>query len=234
MSHIYTLHYAPNNASLIIRIALEYVGAPYTAVLVDRSVGAQSSAEYRTINPLGMIPALETEEGAIFETGAILLWLADRHGALFPKPYDPARGHALKWMFFISNALHAGLRQMFYPEKFICADQIDALRDGLAQRICADFAQIDQVISDPDMHWLGGADLSLLDIYVCACLRWAQLYPKTYTKGWAQIHTYPNLLALAARVEKHPTLIKVQAAEGLGPTPFSAPIHPNPPEGSAT
>jgi glutathione S-transferase len=234
MSQIYTLHYAPDNASLIIRIALESLGVPYETVLVDRSVQAQSSAAYRAINPLGMIPALETDEGVIFETGAILLWLADRHDALFPEPNDPARGDALKWIFFISNSLHTGLRQMFYPEKFICAEHVDNLRDGIAQRVCADFAQLEQVIADPDMQWLGGADLSLLDIYVCACLRWAQLYPQTYTRGWAQVHRYPSLLALAARVEKQAAVIKVQVAEGLGPTPFSAPIHPNPPEGSAT
>ena len=110
MKDQYTLHYAPDNASFIVRIALEMMGTPYRVELVDRSSAAQSAPAYRALNPLGMIPALETNEGVIFETGAILLWLADKHQSLYPRPNDPARGDALKWLFFISNSLHAGLR----------------------------------------------------------------------------------------------------------------------------
>ena len=112
MSDTYKLHFAPDNASLIIRIALEMIGAPYEAVLVDRSVAAQLSPEYRALNPLGMIPALETKEGVIFETGAILLWLAERHETTFPLTKATDRADALKWLFFISNSLHAGLQRI--------------------------------------------------------------------------------------------------------------------------
>ena len=78
----YILHYAPDNASLIIRLALEHAQVPYRDVLVDRAAVAQRSAEYLALNPNGLIPVLETPEGPLFETGAILLWLADTHGSL--------------------------------------------------------------------------------------------------------------------------------------------------------
>ena len=88
----YRLHYAPDNASLIVRLALEELGRPYETVLVDRRAKAQRSPAYLALNPAGRIPTLETPDGPISETGAILLWLADRHGALAPAAGDPARG----------------------------------------------------------------------------------------------------------------------------------------------
>ena len=80
----YVLHYAPDNASLIVRLALEELGVPYRTALVDRSVKAHRGAAYRALNPAGRIPTLETPQGPISETGAILLWLAETHGALLP------------------------------------------------------------------------------------------------------------------------------------------------------
>ena len=234
MSQIYTLHYAPDNASLIVRIALELIGAPYRAQLVDRSVQAQQSAQYLALNPLGMIPALETEDGVIFETGAILLWLADKHGALFPACGEPSRGDALKWLFFMSNSVHAGLRQMFYPAKFIAPEHASALRAGLAQRIRSDFAQIDTLIADTEMLCIGGPETSFLDLYACTCFRWAQLYPRDFTNDWVAAQEYPNLIALAQKLETLPAVQIVQSAEGLGATLFSNPSLPNPPIGSAT
>ena len=51
-----TLHYAPDNASLIVRLALEEAGLPYRTVLVDRAANAQRSPAYMALNPAGRIP----------------------------------------------------------------------------------------------------------------------------------------------------------------------------------
>ena len=93
MTSPYRLHYAPDNASLIIRLALEELGQPFETILIDRRGGALDTAAYRSLNPHGLIPVLETPDGPIFETGAILLWLADRHGALGPGPQAPDGRH---------------------------------------------------------------------------------------------------------------------------------------------
>jgi len=77
MNQPYRLHYAPDNASLIIRLALDEIGAPYEAVLVDRQAEAQKAPAYLAMNPAGLIPVLETPQGPMFETGAILLWLGE-------------------------------------------------------------------------------------------------------------------------------------------------------------
>ena len=109
---MYRLHYAPDNASLIVRLVMDAHGLPYDLALVDRSAGAQHSDAYRAVNPTGLIPALETPQGTLFETGAILLWLGDRHG-LVPAPDQADRGMLLSWLFFVSNTRHPDLLAIF-------------------------------------------------------------------------------------------------------------------------
>ena len=118
MTPHYLLHYAPDNASLCVRLALESLDLPYRTALVDRAKQAQKSPEYLRLNPNGLIPVLETPFGPIFETGAILLWLADTHSALMPEPANMDRGQALQWLIWLSNTLHTDARMIFYPEKY--------------------------------------------------------------------------------------------------------------------
>jgi glutathione S-transferase len=227
------LHYAPDNASLIIRLTLEEMGAPYDAVLVDRSARAQRSAPYLALNPHGRIPVLETPQGAIFETGAILLWLADRHGTMMPAPDHPDRGDALKWLFFLSNTLHAELRMLFYPELYIGPDQSHhaALRHGLRASLATHLYRLEALAGQGHI-WLNGDSPSILDVYLVACLRWIALYPRD-TAGWWDHKGAPQLHALCTRIEARPASAICARAEGLGAQPFTAPDYPNPPEGSA-
>ena len=228
----YTLHYAPDNASLIIRLALEHRGVPYTARLVDRRAQAQTSPAYRALNPNGLIPVLETPQGPLFETGAILLWISDTHGQLGPAPDDPARGAFLKWLFFAANTLHPALRMMFYPEKYIAADHTSALRDGLGATLRSNLSTFEgYAASRPE--WLGGPAASVLDFYIAGMLRWAALYPRGQT-DWFDLSRTPALQQICARLETLPCTAALQTAEGLGKTPFTAPSYPIPPEGSAT
>ncbi len=235
----YVLHYAPDNASLIIRLVLEEMALPYRTVLVDRSRCAQNSAAYRTLNPAGLIPVLETDHGPLFETGAILLWLADTHGKMAPAPDAPDRGDFLKWLFFISNTLHAQLRMLFYPAKYV-GDDLSAqaqLRQTLTRRCPTQMTlpdALDLLDARKALHSDSGPHApDVLDYYVMAVLRWCRLYPVDHT-DWFDLQEYPALLTLAQDLEVRPAIHAAQTAEGLGATPFSAPSYANPPEGSAT
>ena len=86
------LYYAPDNASLILRLALEEASIPYETVLVDRAKRAQKSPNYLALNPAGKIPTLVTPKGPMAETAACLLWLSDTHpdADLGPTPDAPA------------------------------------------------------------------------------------------------------------------------------------------------
>jgi glutathione S-transferase len=229
----YVLHYAPDNASLIIRLALEQLDVPFDTVLVDRGAQEQTGDAYRALNPNGLIPTLETPQGPIFETGAILLWLADTHGGLGPAPHDPARADFLKWLFYLSNTVHPALRMMFYPDKYIGDEPChkSALRFGLQMALHGHFDLLNDMMQGrPD--WTTAP--TAFDFYLCALLRWPALYPVDQDRSWFTLANYPALHALCQRIEALPVCACLQSAEGLGKRPFTDPHPANPSIGSAT
>lgn len=230
MTHPLRLHYAPDNASLIVRLALEELGVAYKTVLVDRLQAAHDTEAYRAINPAGKIPALETPNGPIFETAAILLWLADAYKGLAPAPDTPDRAAFLSWLFYLSNTMHANLRMTFYPEQYI-AEPHHALREGTRKNLKISLNLLDD-LAQQDRSWFNADITSLLDLYVCAMLRWMALYPKGNT-AWFSLSDWPNLAALTAKLDKRDSTAALCVAEGMTPNPFSNPQHPTPPEGSA-
>ncbi len=230
---MYSLHYAPDNASLIIRLALEELGAPYETRLVDRSVRAQDSAEYRAVSPTGLIPALQVGTQTLFETGAILLWLADTHGAMAPATSDPARAQFLKWLFFTSNTLHADIRMHFYAEKYGGSPKpLDEFTNATRARIAQHLTLLNTAATESPDIFMGPAP-TVLGLYVAVLTRWLHLYPRGQT-GWFDLAAYPALHHLAAQIEARPATQRACIAEGLGAYPLTAPQYAAPPEGSAT
>lgn len=224
----YRLHYAPDNASLVVRLALEELGAPYETCFVDRASSAEKSAGYLALNPAGLVPALETDTGVIFETAAILLWLVDRHEALGPSPASPDRGRFLSWLFFVSNTLHPALRMSFYPWCYVGDD--DGHKAQLAE-VAADelvrFFDMLETEAGASHGSLGGASPTVLDFYVAACLRWIQLYPDAspHRHRFAS-RNWPDLHALLLRLETRPSVGAFCRAERIKSAPFTAPDYP--------
>lgn len=232
MTHSYRLHYAPDNASLIIRLALEEIGAPYDTVLVDRRATGQRSPDYLKLNPAGRIPTLETPDGPISETAAILLWLADRHGALAPAVDAPARAPFLNWLLFTANTLHPDMIQLFYVHRYGPQSAHTEMRHAAQDRITRHLDVLETRARPRLPGWLCGDNPSALDLYLAAILRWLQLYPAGWPR-WFDPTAYPGLRDMCARLETRPGTEALRRAEGMGPHPFTAPESPTPPEGSA-
>jgi glutathione S-transferase len=224
---MYTLHYAPDNASLIIRLVLDGAGIPYRTVLVDRGRRQQDSAAYRTLNPTGLIPTLETPQGPISETGAILLWLSDTH-RLGPGPADADRPAFLRWLFFLSNTAHADLRTIFYPHQYAPADAHAAHHEIMSTRMIRHFGLLDGAAQAHPRLFAAGAPLG---VYTITLTRWAALYPVTGPR-WFDLSAFPTLAELAQAQEARVETPVIARAEGLGAHPFTRPEQPNPPEGS--
>jgi glutathione S-transferase len=224
---MYTLHYAPDNASLIIRLVLDGAGLPYRTALVDRRTRQQDGPAYRALNPTGLIPTLETPNGPISETAAILLWLSDTHN-LGPAPSHPDRLAFLRWLFFLSNTAHADLRQVFYPHQYAPAEAHRAHREITTARMLRHFALLDAAAA---AHPKLFAAASPLGVYSVTLARWAALYPQAGPR-WFDRLAFPALDDLAHAQEARVETRVIARAEGLGPHPFTRPEQPNPPEGS--
>ena len=116
---MYLLHTMPDSAGTAVHIALLELGQPFVMTVIDREADTRDQPGYRELHPWGQVPALETPDGPIFETAAILLWLADRHGGgLAPAPDSAERGQFLKWLFFTSTNIHATVMCLFYPNRY--------------------------------------------------------------------------------------------------------------------
>lgn len=224
---MYTLHYAPDNASLIVRLVLDGAGIPYRTALVDRAARQQDSAAYRALNPSGLVPVLETPAGPIAETAAILLWLADTH-RLGPGPADPDRGPFLQWLFFLSNTAHADLRTIFYPHQYAPTEAHPAHLEIMTARMLRHFGLLDAAARK---HPALFAPAKPVGVYTVVLTRWAALYPPDAPR-WIDLSDFPALFALAQAQEARVETPVIARAEGLGAHPFTQPEQPNPPEGS--
>lgn len=227
-----TLYFAPDNASLVLRLALEEAGLPYETVLVDRAAKAQKKPEYLALNPAGLIPTLITPQGPMAETGACLLWLCDTYpdAGLGPSTGDEKRGAFLRWLFYLSNTIHPDLIRLFYPDRYVPAEALQIHHGKTSDRLSSHYAILDAAVqADPALF----APPSALALYLGPLLRWSALYP-TYGQRWLRLGDYPTLLDLVRSLEDRPGVRAAAIAEGLGDAPFSRPQLPRPPEGSAT
>lgn len=216
-----TLHHAPDFSSTIVRFALEELELPHTLAIVDIDGGALSSPEYRQVNPVGLIPALETPDGPMFETAAILLWLVDQTGRLGPGPNDPDRGPFLSWLFFTSNALHQAALALFYPHRPAGEANTDAARAAAQEQIIARLGLIESLIATQAPRWLSPDHPGVLGYYIGVLVRWLILLPPA--PYGINLADFPHLKAVLAAHEARPAAQRVAASDGLGPTPFTNP-----------
>ena len=117
------LYSLPSPNGVKVSIMLEETGLPYEAHRIDFGTGDQRSGAFLSLNPNGKIPAIIDPDGpggkplALFESGAILLYLADKTGKLLPAE-PTARWHAIQWVFFQVGHIGPTFGQVGYFHKF--------------------------------------------------------------------------------------------------------------------
>lgn len=220
---MFRLHYSPDSASMAVRFLLEELGLPYSLTHVDRTRGDNRQPDYLARQPFGLVPALDTDQGTLFETAAILLWLADRHpeARLAPAPADPARGAFLTALFFTSTNLHVNLLHLFYGDRpageAAAAEVIARARARIAT--CLTVLET-RAAEAPD--WLAPGRATLLGYYLAMLLRWLGSFAEGDPRR-VHLADYPALHRLCADLETRAAAQMVAADEGLGALPFTAP-----------
>jgi glutathione S-transferase len=218
----YTLHNWPDSAALIVRLVLEELGTPYRAVTIDRRNGALDSQAYRAMQPLGKIPVLETLDGPIFETAAILLYLSEKHGQLAPAPNSPDRAAFLKWFIFVTNEVHPTVMQVFYPERVAGPEAAPAVTLTATARLREDLTLLDQMVARDRPAWLSPDAPSILGYFVATLVRWISTLEPGHPARWPA-SDFPALCAVFAALEKRPAALAAAKADDLGPTIFTNP-----------
>lgn len=218
---MYTLHYSPDTASLGVRMVLQELGVPYRSALIDRDAGALDSPAYRAMQPLGKIPALETPDGPMFETAAMLLYLADKHHALAPAPDHPERAAFLAWLFFTSTNLHPTLLQIFYPERVAGEACVPAVLTQARAQMQMLLSTLETMLARDNPAWFS-TEPSVLGYYVGMLMHWLGGMPADHPAHFPTAD-YPALHARLAALEVRPAAQTIAADEGLGALPFTHP-----------
>ena len=221
---MYILHALPDSAGLVVYCLLREMGVPLRLHLIDRASTERDAPPYRALHPEGKVPVLETPDGPIFETGAILLWLGERHPGFCPAPGSPERAAFLKWFVYTNNAVHTTVMELFYPERH--AGSPEALPDFLttaAGRLSGQLALLEAMAARrPD--WCAPGRPTILGYYLSMLLRWILSFEESHPANRSG-DDYPALLALARSLETRPAALAAAEAEELGPTIFSAPSY---------
>jgi len=154
-----------------ISIFLEEVALPYEVIKIDISNGEQFAAEFLAINPNGKIPAIVDHDGpgggrlAVFESGAILIYLAEKTGKLLPS--EPvARVTAIEWLMFQMGGFGPMLGQAHHFRRF-APERIPYAIERFEKEAARLYAVLDRRLVAAE--YLAG-DYSIADI---ACYPWA-------------------------------------------------------------
>ena len=168
---------APTPDGYKISIALEELGLAYEVRTLDLGGGEQKRSDFLKLNPNGKVPCLVDDGFSIMESGAILLWLAEKVGQLLPTE-PQARSQAVQWLMLQVGGLgpmmgQANMFGHYWPEKL---PAVQARYLGEVKRL---FGILDARLADRE--WLAG-DYSIADI---AHFCWAR------TAGWTGVNTAP-------------------------------------------
>jgi GST-like protein len=169
------LYSLPTPNGVKVSIMLEEIGLPYEVHLVDFGKNDQTSAEFLSLNPNNKIPAILDPDGpggkplALFESGAILLYLAEKTGQLLPT--DAAgRYEAIQWVMFQMGGIGPMFGQLGFFHKFAGKDFEDKRpRDRYV-------AECKRLLGVLNMHlqgrrWMLGDDYGIADIAIFPWVR---------------------------------------------------------------
>jgi GST-like protein len=169
------LYSMPTPNGVKISIMLEETGLAYEAHRVDFDAHEQTSAEFLSLNPNNKIPAIIDPDGPggaplpLFESGAILVYLADKSGQLLPAG-GAARYHTLQWLFFQIGGIGPMFGQLGFFHKFAGKDYEDKRpRD----RYVAEARRLLKVVDGQlaGRNWITGDDFTIADIAIFPMVR---------------------------------------------------------------
>jgi glutathione S-transferase len=183
-----------------VRWALEEVGAPYAVRLV--SFRAMKERAHLALHPFGQIPTYEEGDLALFETGAIVLHIAERHAGFLPDDAD-VRARAIMWMFAAVNTVEPPILELvtakiFEGDKPWAAARLPLVMERVRERL----RQLAARLGDAD--WLEGA-FSAGDLMMASVL--------LRLRASGLLDEFPSLAAYVARGEARPAYQRAFAAQ---------------------
>ncbi len=194
-------HATPNPAK--VALFLEEAGLDYEVEPVDVRKGEQHDTAFLAINPNGKLPALIDGEAVIFDSNAILLYLADKTGKFLPPAGDVHRGALLSWLMFVATGVGPYCGQAVHFKHFAPEPK--------------DYA-VNRYVYEAERHWgiveaqlakgryMLGDDYTIADMAVWG---WARVVPFILgPEAWA---SFPNVKRLVDEIGARPAAERANA-----------------------
>lgn len=176
------LYGGARSRATIVQWYLEELGVPYDYVLLDMQNGEHLEPEYLAINPLGKVPSIEDGDFKLWESGAILIYLAEKYGDI--SNTSESLGAIAQWILFANSTLVMGIF-------------IEANREREMPRLLAPLNQIFE-----QQPYLLGNEFSVADVAVGSVLAYIPMMLKLDLSDYPAILDYMKLLSERAAFQQ--------------------------------
>lgn len=195
---------APN--PMKVALFLEEAGLEYQAVPVDTRKGDQHTPDYLTINPNAKVPAIVDGDVTVFDSNAILLYLAEKTGKFLPAKTDKLRGELLSWLMFVASGVGPFSGQSVHfrnyaPDK----EKLEYAVNRYAYEAQRHYGVLDARLAN--RTWMVGDTYTIVDMDVWG---WARALPLVLGENaWTK---FPNVKRLVDEISARPA---AKVAAGL-------------------
>jgi glutathione S-transferase len=195
------------SASFAARIALEEAGADYQTIDIHPRQ-RDEPASFGEVNPLKRVPALREGDVTVYETGAVLLYLADRFPGLGPAVGDPQRATLYRWILWLADTLHPA----WWPiMKSPVSEPEEAahvkIRGRGREQMDMHGAYLERELANGP--WCLGATFSVADLYLYMLVGWESYIAGGYQLGGERVREHYR------RVGERPAVVRTRELDDL-------------------
>ena len=192
---------APNPAK--VALCLEEMGLPYEIVPIDTRKGDQHKPEFLAINPNAKVPAIVDDGETIFDSNAILLYLAEKTGKFLPGKSDKERGELLSWLMFVASGIGPYSGQAVHFRN-VAPEPKDYAVNRYTFEAQRHWGILEQRLAN--RKWMLGDAYTVVDMAVWG---WSRLIPVVL--GQDAPKQYPNLQRHLGEISARPAAVKALA-----------------------
>lgn len=197
------LYYHPSPNPAKVALFLEEAGLPYEMVPVDTRKGDQFKPDFLAINPNAKTPALTDGDVTIFDSNAILLYLAEKTGKFLPQDTPKARGEMLSWLMFVATGIGPYCGQAVHFSRF-APEKIPYAINCYAREAERHWGIIDEQLKS--RRYMLGDDYTLIDMSVWG---WATRLGFAVGENWATL--FPNVKRHTDEISARPAAQRATA-----------------------
>jgi GSH-dependent disulfide-bond oxidoreductase len=179
-----------------VALFLEEAGLEYTPFPVDTRKGEQFDAAYLAVNPNGKVPAIVDGDTTVFDSNAILLYLAEKSGKFLPPETSANRGQLLSWLMFVATGVAPYSGQAVHFRHF-APEKVPYAHDRYEFEALRHFGVLEAHLAKH--RYMVGETYTIVDMDVWG---WARVIP--FILGAEAWEKFPNLKRLVDEIEARP------------------------------